>query len=252
MQKEACKMIAILSPAKNMRRIMAPELVTTPVFLRQTKTVATVMKRYAPFQLESALKVNPQLALRAFTDTQDWDAALPGSPALLSYRGLAYSALDAATFSREDLDFAQDSLRILSAFYGVLRPLDGILPHRLDFESAFRCQGKTMYEFWDDKLYDAVFHPGAPVINLSSAEYSKAVSRHLRMQDVFITCDFLEFKRGKWCMPATHAKTARGRMARFIVRNRLTEPEQLQSFDDDGYCFSPERSNRERYVFLRS
>lgn len=189
-------MLVILSPAKNMHRVPTPPHATRPMFLQQTETLAASMKRYAPFQLESVLKVNPQLALRAFTDIQDWNASIPGSPALLSYHGLAYSALDAATLSREDLTFAQDTLRILSAFYGVLRPLDNILPHRLDFESSFRCCGKTMYEFWGSMLHDAVFQAGAPVINLSSAEYSKAISRYLRAQDVFITCDFLEFKHG--------------------------------------------------------
>ena len=140
---------------------------------------------------------------------------------------------------------------IRDSFYGVLRPLDNILPHRLDFESSFRCCGKTMYEFWGSMLHDAVFQAGAPVINLSSAEYSKAVSRYLRAQDVFITCDFLEFKHGKWCMPATHAKMARGKMARFIVKKRLTAPEQLSLFEEDGYCFSPELSTSSRYVFSR-
>ena len=163
-------MLVILSPAKNMHRVPTPPHATRPMFLQQTETLAASMKRYAPFQLESVLKVNPQLALRAFTDIQDWNASIPGSPALLSYHGLAYSALDAATLSREDLTFAQDTLRILSAFYGVLRPLDNILPHRLDFESGFRCCGKTMYEFWGSMLHDAVFQAGAPVINLSSAE----------------------------------------------------------------------------------
>ena len=137
-------MLVILSPAKNMHRVPTPPHATRPMFLQQPETLAASMKRYAPFQLESVLKVNPQLALRAFTDIQDWNASIPGSPALLSYHGLAYSALDAATLSREDLTFAQDTLRILSAFYGVLRPLDNILPHRLDFESSFRCCGKTM------------------------------------------------------------------------------------------------------------
>lgn len=145
-------MLVILSPAKNMHRVPTPPHATRPMFLQQTETLAASMKRYAPFQLESVLKVNPQLALRAFTDIQDWNASIPGSPALLSYHGLAYSALDAATLSREDLTFAQDTLRILSAFYGVLRPLDNILPHRLDFESSFRCCGKTMYEFWGSML----------------------------------------------------------------------------------------------------
>ena len=153
-------MLAILSPAKNMHRVPTPPHATRPMFLQQTETLAASMKRYAPFQLESVLKVNPQLALRAFTDIQDWNASIPGSPALLSYHGLAYSALDAATLSREDLTFAQDTLRILSAFYGVLRPLDNILPHRLDFESSFRCCGKTMYEFWGSMLHDAVFQEG--------------------------------------------------------------------------------------------
>ncbi|MFR8462678.1 MAG: peroxide stress protein YaaA [Ruthenibacterium lactatiformans] len=82
-----------------MHRVPTPPHATRPMFLQQTETLAASMKRYAPFQLESVLKVNPQLALRAFTDIQDWNASIPGSPALLSYHGLAYSALDAATLS---------------------------------------------------------------------------------------------------------------------------------------------------------
>ena len=99
-------MLVILSPAKNTHRVPTPPHATRPMFLQQTETLAASMKRYAPFQLESVLKVNPQLALRAFTDIQDWNASIPGSPALLSYHGLSYSALDAATLSREDLTFA--------------------------------------------------------------------------------------------------------------------------------------------------
>ena len=178
-------MLVILSPAKNMHRVPTPPHATRPMFLQQTETLAASMKRYAPFQLESVLKVNPQLALRAFTDIQDWNASIPGSPALLSYHGLAYSALDAATLSREDLTFAQDTLRILSAFYGVLRPLDNILPHRLDFESSFRCCGKTMYEFWGSMLHDAVFQAGAPVINLLLPSIRK------RFPDIFAHRMFL-------------------------------------------------------------
>lgn len=158
-------MLVILSPAKNMHRVPTPPPATRPMFLQQTETLAASMKRYAPFQLESVLKVNPQLALRAFTDIQDWNASIPGSPALLSYHGLSYSALDAATLSREDLTFAQDTLRILSAFYGVLRPLDNILPHRLDFESSFRCCGKTMYEFGRACCMMPFFRP-APLLSI--------------------------------------------------------------------------------------
>ena len=82
-------MLLILSPAKNMHRVPTPPHATRPMFLQQTETLAASMKRYAPFQLESVLKVNPQLALRAFTDIQDWNASIPGSPALLSYHGLS-------------------------------------------------------------------------------------------------------------------------------------------------------------------
>ena len=93
-------MLAILSPAKNMHRVPTPPHATRPMFLQQTETLAASMKRYAPFQLESVLKVNPQLALRAFTDIQDWNASIPGSPALLSYHGLARNALPGGSHLR--------------------------------------------------------------------------------------------------------------------------------------------------------
>ena len=132
--------------------------------------------------------------------------------------------------------------------------LDVMMPERDGYEVARRLRERRMempilmpvsYTHLD-------VYKRQPVINLSSAEYSKAVSRYLRAEDVFITCDFLEFKHGKWCMPATHAKMARGKMARFIVKNRLTAPEQLSLFKEDGYCFSPELSTSSRYVFSRS
>ena len=100
-------------------------------------------------------------------------------------------------------------------------------------------------------LHDAVFQAGALLSIFLLPSIRKQFPRYLRAQDVFITCDFLEFKHGKWCMPATHAKMARGKMARFIVKKRLTAPEQLSLFEEDGYCFSPELSTSSRYVFSR-
>ena len=127
-------MLVLLSPAKNMADATGEGLpLTGPVFLPETGPILRALRAYSPWQLESLMKVNPEIALKTFDFYQKFDPALPGSPAALSYHGLAYQNLDAASFTGEDFAFAQQSLRFLSAFYGVLRPLDGMLPYRLDF-----------------------------------------------------------------------------------------------------------------------
>ena len=147
-------MLVLLSPAKNMADATGEGLpLTGPVFLPETGPILRALRAYSPWQLESLMKVNPEIALKTFDFYQKFDPALPGSPAALSYHGLAYQNLDAASFTGEDFAFAQQSLRFLSAFYGVLRPLDGMLPYRLDFLCPVKVEGKRLYSYWGCLLY---------------------------------------------------------------------------------------------------
>ncbi len=247
-------MIAILSPAKTIRTDcpFPPGLaLTKPQFPAETVRLWERLRQLAPWELESAFKINPQLAMRAACDFQDFDWDKPGTPALFSYAGLAFTNLGAADFTSEDVAFANDHLRILSGFYGLVRPCDGIQPYRLEMGCKLKFGGQSLYRFWGDKLYRSLFAAGQPVINLASREYAKAVEPYLRPGDRFITCDFVTWRNGRLTTIATAAKMARGQMARWMVRERLTEPEQLKGFDWDGYAFVPERSSTGHYCFQK-
>ncbi|MGI5966184.1 MULTISPECIES: peroxide stress protein YaaA [Anaerotruncus] len=245
-------MIAIISPAKNMRASALPGLVPDrPGRLAQTKRLAGILKELSPWQLESLMKINPELALGAFDAFQAFDPAKPGFPALLSYDGLQYKNLQAEDFSPADFSFADEHLRIVSAFYGLLRPSDGIQPYRLELQCRLKVDGKSLYAFWGDALYRELFAAGNPVVNLASAEYAKVIRSHLTPADPFITVNFLVRKRQKLtCLP-TFAKMARGRMARMIVKERLTKPQQLRSFHWDGFSFAENLSDDFTYTFVR-
>lgn len=246
-------MRVVLSPAKNMRPVSIEGMaLTRPMFEKETRRLARELKGYDAWQLESLLAVNPALALRAFLDFQDFQWEKEGSPALLSFYGLAYQHIHPEDFTPEDLPFAQEHLRILSAFYGLLRPLDGIQPYRLEMAGRLRVDGQNLYRFWGDKPCRALFDGGEPVVNLASGEYAKALLAHLGPQDRPVTCRFEVRRRGKRVMLATEAKMARGEMARAVIKNRLTRPEELWSFEWEGYAFEPALSDERLYVYVKN
>lgn len=245
-------MLAILAPAKRMHPASCPPglEMTRPAQLPEARQLGELLRQYAPWQLEGLLSVSPELALDAFALCRDFDPDAPAAPALLAYRGLAYRHLDAASLTPGELAAAQDRLRILSALYGVLRPLDGISPYRLDFMAKLRPEGKTLYRWWGDKLYRELFRTGEPVVDLCSGEYSRAVTPWLRPGDRLVTVRFLQRRRGRLVTQATAAKAARGEMARWLLRGGAERPEELTAFRWEGWRWSPELSEGEQVVFL--
>lgn len=245
-------MLAILSPAKRLAPTPCPAglALTRPAFSREARELGDLLRNYSPWQLESLMSVSPELALDAFALCQGFDPAAPVAPAILAYRGLAYQNLDAASLTPGEMAAAQDRLRILSALYGVLRPLDGVCPYRLDFMAKLRPEGKTLYRWWGNKLYRELFSGGETVVNLCSGEYAKAVEPWLRPGDRFVTVRFLQRSRGKLMTRPTAAKTARGRMARWIIQKGPKYPGELANFNWGGYRFSPEQSGDRELVFL--
>lgn len=241
-------MLAILSPAKNMQAAACPEVEPTrPRDLPQTRELFALLRGLAPFELESLLRTSPAIALRAAADFAAWEDT-GGAPAALAYQGLAYKYLDAASFSADDFACAQERLRLLSAFYGVLRPLDAIRPYRLELQH--RPAGRSLYAFWGDRWYRALYAETDTVVNLASNEYSRAVRPFLQRGDRFLTCEFLTYRKGKLrCLPAV-AKMARGSMARYIVKNELGSPEQLPFFDWGGFQYEQSLSSNDTLVFV--
>lgn len=252
-------MIAIISPAKNMKRdtdqlhkqLSGFEL-TSPAALRKTEYLWSYLKKYSPWELESLLKVNEQLAVQAFMDFQDFSPEKKGQAALLSYDGLVFKNIEAHKFTEEELKFANSHLRILSAFYGVLQPMDHIMPYRLEMQCKLKLDGSNLYQFWHDELYRQLYREDEVIINLASEEYAKSVRKHLKEFDQFIDIEFVVMKQGKLKTIATWAKMARGRMIQYIIGNQIKDTEQIKEFDWNGYCYEPSLSYDNKYVFLQT
>lgn len=246
-------MIAVISPAKNMKCLCASHFpLQQPSFPEKTKKLASYLKEYSAWQLESALHINPKLAMEAFANFQDFQWEREGTPALLAYHGLQYRNIGTEDFTMEDFLFAEQHLRIVSAFYGLLHPLDRIQPYRLEMGSGIRMDGQTLYQFWGDALRSTLFQSGETVIDLASKEYGKAIWPNAKVSGHMITCEFQVIRHGKRKTLATLAKMARGQMIRQMIKERWEEPHQLQTFQWEGFCYDPMNSNEEVYRFIQN
>lgn len=254
-------MIAILAPAKTMDTTSGNKtrLFSVPEFLNEADQLVSHLKKYSPPQLASLMKIS--LSLAELNNKRFLQWSVPFSPAtarhaVMAYRGDVYEGLDADSFTENDLRFAQRQLRILSGLYGLLRPLDLVQAYRLEMALKFSFDGKTdLYDFWGDKLASSLTtelstHRDNTLINLASNEYFKAIDNQALRVSV-ITPVFKDFHNGKYPIISVYAKKARGAMASFIVRNRLEDPDQLKTFDRDGYYYNDRMSNNHTWVFTR-
>ena len=155
-------------------------------------------------------------------------------------------------FDNEQLKYIQEHLRILSAFYGVIKPMDGVTPYRLEMQAKMSIGSvKNLYEFWGNKLYKEVRDESRIIINLASKEYYKCIDRYLTNGDIFITCDFVEEANGKLVTKGTYAKMARGEMVRFMAEKNIKDPQDIKGFKRLGYIFKEKLSNDINFVFER-
>ena len=146
----------------------------------------------------------------------------------------------------------EEHLRILSAFYGVLKPMDGVTPYRLEMQAkAAIGEAKDLYEFWGSRLYEAVRDDSGVMINLASKEYAKCIEKYVTTKDRYITVNFVEKSGDKLVTKGTYAKMARGEMVRFMAENHVEDPLEIRKFDRLGYVFREELSSETEYVFER-
>lgn len=254
-------MLAVISPAKKLDFETEPHSQehTQPDFLDQADILVESARSLSRADLGRTMKLSDKLADLNFQRFQDFSTPFTlanAKQAALVFNGDTYVGLDATTLNSADLDFAQDHLRILSGLYGLLRPLDLIQPYRLEMGAKFQPpQGNSLYEFWDGQLTEAVNQATAgqkdrSLINLASVEYFKAVHEK-DLDGPVITPVFKEVKSGIAKVLSMFAKRARGAMARYIIKNRLEAPEDLKSFDTDGYAYRPDLSEGNTWVFTR-
>lgn len=242
-------MYFVISPARNMRPADIPGFPSgNLLFPKEAKAIAESVKKYSPWQLESLLGVNPQRAMDLYDNYQRFHVNAPGTPALFTYFGAAFRNLNPWDFTAEELVFTDKHLRILSALYGMLRPSDGILPYRLGLDKkGFLVAGKPLYEYWGRKIYDALFGDRQPVVCLTSGEYFKLLAPYIKPSDVWVNCRFKVKKPGQPPRgTVSTVRAARGQMARFIIKNQITNPEGMKHFHWDGYQYISSSSTPQR------
>ena len=174
------------------------------------------------------------------------------TPALLSYEGIQYRYMAPNVFSHREFDYVQEHLRILSGFYGVLKPFDGVAPYRLEMQAKLNIrEAKDLYTYWNRLLAEHLFSETDCIINLASKEYSVCISKYLPPHIRYVTCIFGEEKNGAVIEKGTLCKMARGEMVRYMAEHQITAPEELRAFDRLGYGFDPVRSDDGTYVFVK-
>lgn len=247
-------MLIIISPAKTLdyESPLATTRFTQPELLDHSAQLMEYCRELTPAQIGSLMKISDKLAgLNAarFAEWQPNFTPQNARQAILAFKGDVYTGLHAEDFSEQDFDFAQQHLRMLSGLYGLLRPLDLMMPYRLEMGiKLHNAKGSDLYNFWGDllteKLNQQLKEQGDDVlINLASDEYFKAV-KPAKLDGQLIKPVFLDEKGGKFKVISFYAKKARGLMSRFIIQNQLTQPEQLKDFNLEGYFFDEEKIDK--------
>lgn len=243
----------ILSPAKKMNvDVETLQPAGIPMFLEDTKQILGWLKEKSYQELKKLWACNDKIAEQNVQRLESMELEKNLTPAVLSYEGIAYQYMAPAVFEETHLDYVQKHLRILSAFYGVLKPMDGVTPYRLEMQAKASVDGKKdLYEFWGKRLYDEVRDENGVIINLASKEYSKCIEKYLTPKDTYITCVFGEIINNKFVQKGTYAKMARGEMVRFMAEQKIEDPKELRNFNRLGYVFREDLSSDEKYVFER-
>ena len=243
----------IISPAKKMNTDLDSfPCHALPQFLSQTEGLLTYLQQMTPEELQALWKCNDQIAALNVKRLAQMDLHSGLTPAILSYEGIQYQYMAPNVFTAAELSYIEEHLRILSGFYGILRPFDGVRPYRLEMQTRLQTdQGKDLYDYWGGALADGLFSETNTIINLASKEYSLCISRYLQPQIRLITCVFGEQKGEKIIEKGTLCKMARGEMVRYMAEHQSGSPEEIQKFDRLNYHFSPRHSDEKTYVFLK-
>ena len=252
-------MLVVISPAKRLNWDVVNAPVTEPQFQEDAVRLAKTARNLTLGDLRKLMDLSPDLARLNRERFKAFEAE-PGAelvrPAVHAFAGDTYVGLDAASLDEEEMEWAQEHLRILSGLYGVLRPRDAIQPYRLEMGSRLKTRrGTSLYDYWRKAPAKALRAQAEAtgtdvLVNCASQEYFGAVDLNALKLRV-ITPVFMEDRNGESKIVSFFAKKARGSMARFVIHNRLQDPEALKNFDYGGYKFQPQMSEGDRWVFVR-
>jgi len=254
-------MLIVISPAKTLDlespyKSPAP---TQPAFLADSRKLVKIMREYSPAQLGKLMKTSEAISTLNVERFKTWKTPFNDGnarPAIFTFKGDVYTGLEVENFSSADLKYAQDHLRILSGLYGALKPLDLMQASRLEMGTTVANEkGRNLYAFWGDNVTRAIENDlkaqkDRVLINLASNEYFSVLDTKTLDADI-ITPVFKDYSNGKYKVLSFFAKKARGQMAAWIIQNRVADPEQLATFNMDGYKYSQADSSSDKPVFLR-
>ena len=234
----------IISPAKSFKHfdnIDTEDL----IFPDKTKVLVERLKKLSLNEMGNLNMTNDKLTEKAYYDYQEFDFENLPNPALFSYDGLVFKQFDMDDF--EELDYLNNHVYILSALYGLLKPMTGIRDYRLYFDNTMY----DLYEFWGDDLYKKLFEDGDLVLNLASKEYTKTIRPFLKDTDKFLTVDFKEVRDGKLKSVVAYMKQARGVMLREIITRKIEDIDEVKKLNINGYTYDPYNSTADTLTFVR-
>lgn len=241
----------IIAPAKIMKidRDSFP-IQSKPQFLDKTRILERFLKSRSNEQLKDLWHASENVTKQSIMQLENMNLDERLTPAILAFSGIQYQYMAPDLFTQPALDYIQKNLRILSGFYGMLRPFDGVCPYRLELNTkmvGFR--DYSLYHFWGSDIAENLFQEDNIVIDLASKQYTRLVKPYLSQGRQLITVDFQELKNGKWKTVGVHAKMARGEMVRYIAEKQIKNPTDLQDFNDFEFQFEPDVSTKDHYVF---
>ena len=255
-------MLFLLSPAKKLicEGVKDSFPVSEPLHLDEASYLVDKLKNKTPRTLKKMMGISDDLAHLNHERFQEWTARPDNKhamQAILLFQGDVYQGLEAASWNKKDMEYAQSNVRILSGLYGILRPMDKVMPYRLEMGSDFKVTAaKTnLYKYWGDIIkkdveYEMATKNDDVIVNLASNEYAKA-ARLPKIAARVISPEFKDAHNGEYKMISFFAKKARGMMSRYAVKNKIEDVEDLKGFDYEGYYFNNKLSVEEKWVFTR-
>ncbi|VAX00362.1 UPF0246 protein YaaA [hydrothermal vent metagenome] len=254
-------MLIVVSPAKTLdyETPAKTNIYTVPDYLNDSQELINRLRLFSSLDISELMKVSSKIAELNFDRYEVWTKRFTeknAKQAALAFKGDVYTGLDATSFNNNDFKFAQKHFRILSGLYGLLRPLDLMKAYRLEMGTKLKTdRGNNLYEFWGSTITDGLNlqlkkSRSKYLINLASNEYFKAV-KPAELQAEIITPEFREFKNGDYKMIGIFAKKARGMLSRYIIKNRLADPDDIKSFNENGYKLNKKLSSDIKMVFTR-
>ncbi|MEM7484710.1 MAG: peroxide stress protein YaaA [Bacteroidota bacterium] len=250
----------VISPAKSLdyETAMPTSEFSQPQFLEQSKKLNAILAKKKPKALSKLMSISDNLAQLNWERNQQFSIPFTvenARPAVYAFNGDVYQGLDAYTIPEEKLEELQNTLRILSGLYGILKPLDLMQPYRLEMGTQLKVgRKKNLHEFWKDQLTEHLnseLEDGELFINLASTEYFGAIDeKKLKVQ--VVAPIFKDWKNDKLKVISFFAKKARGSMVRYILDTKAKTLDDIKGFDRDDYVFSAEHTLKENQpVFIR-